>query len=87
MAREPRPKLDSEREAALERELLEYQFLRERAEEDLKIYVSRAFDAGMSVRKIATVLEVSPDTASKWKDIGEQARERRRSGGVDRSGE
>lgn len=81
MARPGRPKLtDPQRRAALERELVEYALIAERAMEDLKIHVSRAYDAGMTTREMGELLDVTSGTISNWKEIGEQARVRRRGG-------
>lgn len=81
MTRPRRPKLtDPQRRAALERELVEYALIAARAMEDLKIHVSRAYDAGMTTREMGELLDVTGGTISIWKEIGEQARVRRRGG-------
>jgi transposase-like protein len=84
----PRHELPPERKAALVAELLIYKAALRRAEEDLKIHVSRAYDAGMNLRDIAKVLDMkSSNTAMRWRDEGGQARNRRRSEDPLRPGE
>ncbi len=72
------PQPPPERMAAMGAELLVLQALEDRARLDKYVHVSRAYDAGMTVREIARALKVAPDTAAVWKDKGEQERERRR---------
>lgn len=82
-----KPDLPPERRQALEAELRLYAELERRATLDKYVHVSRAFDAGMTVRDLGTVLGVTSDTATRWKDLGERERDYRRSGGAERSGE
>jgi hypothetical protein len=83
-----RTTLTPEREQRLEVELLLYKEALQRAEEDLKLHIFRASEAGMSLRKLATILEIrSPDTIARWRDEGEQARDRRSSEDPLRPGE
>jgi KaiC/GvpD/RAD55 family RecA-like ATPase len=79
--------LTDERREALAGELKEYSWEAKRAEEELKIHVYKAFAAGMSTREIGMVLDKTSSTIVRWKDEGEQARERRRGGRLDESGE
>jgi transposase len=68
-------------------ELRLYAELEEQATLDKYVHVALANAAGMSLRAIAEVYDVSRDTAQRWKDAGERERERRRSGDPERSGE
>lgn len=73
-----RTELTPERKARLIAELQVWQAAARRADEDLKVSVARANEAGMSLQAIADVLELkSADTARRWKVEGEQARDRR----------
>lgn len=85
----PRPKilLTAERRAALAAELTMYGQREERARLDKYVHVSRAFDAGMTLRDIAAVYCVSSGSIATWKELGEKERDRRRSGDPDELGE
>jgi transposase len=87
MPRRARPPLPLQRRQALEAELRLYAEMEQRAALDKYVHVSRAFDAGMSVREIAEVYGIGHATAARWKDAGEREREKRRSGDTERSGE
>lgn len=91
MPRRAMPELPPERRQALVAELRLLAAIEKdvaaRAALDKYVHVSRAYDAGMTTREIAAVYGVSPDTAKRWKDLGERERERRHSGGTDRPGE
>lgn len=50
---------------------------------DKYMHMSRASDADMSLRDIAEVYKISPDTAQRWVKIGEAERKRRRRDGAD----
>jgi hypothetical protein len=77
----PRTELTPERKAALRVELQIFRTAVRRAEEDLKVHVSRASEVGMSLREIADALGMkSADTAARWKAEGDEARDRRRGG-------
>lgn len=71
-------------------ELELYENLENQAKQDLDqatldkhVHMSRASEAGMSLRDIAEVYKISPDTAQRWARIGDAERERRRGGGAD----
>lgn len=81
MPRRAKPALSPERRQALAAELRMYEQLEERATLDKYVHVSRAYDAGMTVRDIGKVYGVQSSTATRWKDAGERERERRRTGG------
>lgn len=83
----PRTGLTEERKTALRTELRIFMTAAQRAEEDLRVYVYMANEAGMTFRDIGDALGVSPNTARLWKVEGEQARERRRGGDPGGSGE
>lgn len=87
MPRRATPDLPPERRRALEAELRVLGALESRAALDKYVYVSRAYDAGMSVRDIASVFDTSSSTATRWKGLGEQERKRRRRDDPDRPGE
>lgn len=86
MARRIAPKLSLPRRRALEAELLAYAELRLQAELDQKVHISRAFDAGMTLAEIAEKLDISNNTAHRWKNEGERERERLRPPGGPQSG-
>jgi transposase len=84
MPRRAKPELTPERRQALEAELRLYAELEHRATLDKYVHVSRAFDAGMTVREIADVYGIGSGTATRWKEAGERERSHRRSGGAER---
>lgn len=75
-----RPPLTTAAKRKLVMELAMLGELKEQAVLDIYVHVSRAYDAGMTVREIADVYGVTPTTATRWKDAGERERERRRRG-------
>lgn len=80
MAGRRRTELTPQREEALVTELRLLQRLAREAEEELKVHVFRASEAGMSLAKIRDALELkSADTTRRWRAEGEQVRARRRS--------
>jgi transposase len=80
MPRRSTPDLPPSRRQALVAELRMHGELEARAALDKYVHVSRAFDAGMTVRDIADVYGVSSSTTTRWKVWGEQERARRRQG-------
>lgn len=80
MPRRATPDLPPERKQALRAELRMFAALERRAELDKLVHVARSYEAGMSLEEIAADLEVSKNTAHRWKDEGERERERRRRG-------
>lgn len=78
MPRRAMPDLPPDRRQAIAEELRFHARLEERAALDKYVRVSFAYDAGMTTREIGVVLDVTSGTASRWKDWGEQERERRR---------
>jgi DNA invertase Pin-like site-specific DNA recombinase len=84
MPRRSTPDLSPARRQTLVAELRMHGELEDRASLDKYVHVSRAFDAGMTVRDIADVYGVSSSTATRWKEAGERERERRRRGGAER---
>lgn len=87
MPRRAMPNLPPERRAAIADELRFHQQLEDRAALDKYVRVSFAYDAGMTTRDLGKAMGVSPDTAGRWKDWGEQERERRRREDPGRPGE
>lgn len=81
MPRRATPDLPPERKQALRAELRIFAALERRAELDKLVHASRSYDAGLSLEEIAEELEVSKNTAHRWKDEGERERERRKRGG------
>lgn len=73
-------KLTPERREALRAELRLFEQLEQRATMDKYVHVAMANAAGMTLREIAEVYDISPDTAQRWKDAGERERERHRGG-------
>lgn len=81
MARRAVPDLPEPRKAALKAELRLLAEQERRAALDKMIHVSRSYDAGMSLDEIAAALEVSKNTAHRWKDEGERERARLKDAG------
>lgn len=69
-----------ERKQALRAELRILAALERRAELDKLVHVARSYEAGLSLEEIAEDLEVSKNTAHRWKNEGQRERERRRRG-------
>lgn len=80
MPRRARPALSPERRQAMIRELLIFAERERQAELDKLVYVSMAYDAGMTTREIADVYDIGSGTATRWKDAGERERQRRQRG-------
>lgn len=76
MARRAVPDLPEPRKAALAAELRLLAGQERRSALDKMIHVSRSYDAGMSLDEIAAELEVSKNTAFRWKEEGERERAR-----------
>lgn len=87
MPRRAKPDPPPERRQALAAELRMHQQLEDRATLDKYVHVSRAVDAGMTVRDIAEVFGIGSATATRWKAAGDRERERRRSGDFEPPGE
>lgn len=73
-------KLTPERREALKAELRLFQQLEQRATLDKCVHVAMANATGLTLREIAEVYDISPDTAQRWKDTGERERERLKGG-------
>lgn len=78
MPRRATPDLPPDRRQVIIAELQVHAQIEARAALDKYVRVSFAYDAGMTTREIAAAMEISPDTAGRWKDWGEQERARRR---------
>lgn len=80
MPRRVLPDLPLARKRKLVAELAMLADLEAQATLDKHVHVAMAYEAGMTLREIAEVYRISPDTARAWKDTGERERSRRRSG-------
>lgn len=72
--------LTPERRKAIVGDLRFYKDRQRQAELEKLVYVAMAFAAGMPLEEIAEAMDISKNTAHRWKDEGERERERRRRG-------
>lgn len=82
-----RPPLTAAARRKLVMELEMYGELEAQATLDKYVHVSRAYDAGMTVTELSAVYGIAPDTARRWKDMGERERDKRRREGPHGPGE
>lgn len=88
MSRRAAPnQLSEEMREHLKRELVEADLAAELRIQDRYVAVSKAFDAGLTVDEIKTIFGIGAATVVRWRDWGEQERNRRSSGSAERSGE
>lgn len=73
-----RTALSGDRRQALAAELRLFGAMEARAAMDKYVHIAMASEAGMSLRDIAEVYDVSAETARSWKAKGEAERERLR---------
>jgi len=77
MSRRKLPAMSTGERAALVAGLRALAEHERRATLDKYVMVANAYDAGMTVLEIATLFDVSGNTAHRWKDAGTLERERR----------
>lgn len=77
MPNRARPRLSPGERAAFEAALQTLAEYQRRATLDKYVKISEAYDAGMTTRQIGAVFDVTSDTATRWKDMGEEERIRR----------